>query len=136
YLEMVPAEAVVDVWLMHGGEPGAEELGNDIYLYAIGRERAPAEWLREIAHEYSHLVVPVVGPFTAPEKWGNGYLGERLFLGWLVAAEQTGVWGPHFDGAGYLANQVRPLRDRFLDAGPGSLSAARADAAAMERFIG
>jgi hypothetical protein len=126
----------VDVWLDREGRPGAEQLRDDIYLYAVGEDRPPAEWIRELAHEYSHLALPEVGPFTAPERWANGYLGERLFLKWLIDNEQTAAWGTSFPGWAYLANQILPLRDRFLNAGPGAPAAGRADAAGMEHYIG
>jgi hypothetical protein len=126
----------VDVWLCQEGKPGAEQYHDSIYLYAAAQDRPPAEWVREIAHEYSHLALPEVGPFTAPERWANGYLGERLFLKWLVENGLEGIWGTPFSGPAYLANQITPLRDRFLDAGPTAAAARLSDGSGMEHFIG
>src|SRR5205807_32206 len=105
-----PPAPIVDVWLMRDGLPGAEEAGNDIYLYAIGQDRAPAEWLREIAHEYSHLTLPVVGPFTSPERWGNGYLGERLLMQWLIRAAPGHRLRRRSPAVGQTRSAARPGR--------------------------
>lgn len=128
--------APVDVWLTRVGKAGAEQFRNNIYVYGIAEDRAPAEWVREMAHEYSHIILPEVGPFTSPEKWANGYLGERLFLKWLIDQDQTGIWGTPFAGSAYLANQVYPLRDRFMNAGPASPDGQRTDAPGMQHYIG
>src|SRR5206468_11771889 len=108
YLGLVPdpADAIArttNVWLTREGRPGGEEFKRNVYLYAVGEDRAPAEWVREVAHEYSHVVLPAFGPFASPERWANGYLGVRLFLKWLIDNEQTDLWGSPFLGSAYLA---------------------------------
>lgn len=135
YLALSPSEArPVDVWLTHSGEAGGEEWGRNIYLFAVDEARAPAEWVRELAHEYAHLVLPELGPFTMPEQWASGYLGERLFMKWLLldngAAE---IWGEPIRAADYVALQVAPLRDRFLKLGP---EGPEADREPMNTLIG
>jgi hypothetical protein len=141
YLRLIPDPNDRDaqtthVWLTREGRPGGEEFKRNVYLYAVAEDRAPAEWVREIAHEYSHVVLPAFGPYSSPERWANGYLGERLFVKWLIDNEQTDLWGTPFLGSAYLANQVTPLRDRFLNAGPLSPAGQQTDGAGMEHFIG
>lgn len=109
----------IDVWLSRSGDAGGEEWGRNIYLFAIDTPRAPAEWLRELAHEFAHHVLPEIGPFDHPEPWASGYLGERLFLKWLLQDNRLAdAWGAPVSAADYVALQVAPLRDRFLARGP------------------
>ena len=139
----------LDVWLSRqegaglGDDIGGEQFGNQIYIYRIFTERAPAEWAREIAHEYGHYAVPGVSGFTAPEAWGNGVLGEKLFLRWLyedllagrlkaaempfVTLEQHREW---------LDKQVFPLTWRIAKEGPDTHTLAKHDAAGMDAFCG
>mgnify|MGYP000586758573 CR=1 FL=1 len=126
----------VHLWLRADGEAGGEEFLGHLYLHAADQPRAAAEWIREIAHEYAHAVLPSIGPYSEPERWANGYLGERLFLKWLIDSGQSGVWGESFPEAGYLAAQIAPLRNRFLEEGPFDPALFRGDAAGMERLIG
>lgn len=126
----------VHLWLRPEGEPGGEEFLGHLYLNAVDQPRAPAEWIREIAHEYAHAVLPSIGPYSEPERWANGYLGERLFLKWLIDSGQSGVWGETFPEEGYLARQIVPLRNRFFEEGPFEPALFRGDAAGMDRLIG
>jgi hypothetical protein len=142
YLGRVPpasdeGKGHVEVWLQPDGMPGGEEYEGHLYLTAIDAPRAPAEWVRELAHEYAHLTLPEAGPYREPEKWANGYLGERLLLKWLLVDNGvTDCWDQPINAAGYLTHQVMPFRTRFLDAGPASPDADRMDAVGMEYFIG
>ncbi len=88
---------VVDFYLCFGGTPGGEQLYdseftpnsvqltkvNTIYIYHLSSFKDPVEMAREVAHEYGHAILPAIGGFKAPEDWGNGYLGEKLFLRWF-----------------------------------------------------
>lgn len=86
----------VDVYFCFGGVAGGEQLFdkefrqgmaarvNTIYIYDVPSFSQPIEMAREIAHEYGHGVLPAVGSFAKPEAWGNGDLGERLFLQWML----------------------------------------------------
>jgi hypothetical protein len=142
------SEATVEVWLTRqvgaGLSPdvGGEQFRNQIYLYGIYQERAPEEWAREVAHEYGHYALPGVSGFTAPEEWGNGVLGERLFLKWLredlrngrlkpqdlpfVTPEQLGL---------FLAQQVEPWIAKVAREGLDARALARKDAPGMDYFI-
>jgi hypothetical protein len=127
----------VNVWINHEGKAGAEEYRGNILVYALDEPRAPAEWVRELAHEYGHLTLPNMGPFTEPEKYASGYLGERLFLKWMLYDNaQADAWDQPVSGAAYMANQVVPLRNRYLDAGPGAAASEKTDTAGMDFFIG
>jgi len=125
-----------DIWLTHDGKPGAEQIKTNLYLYAVDEARAPAEWLRELAHEYSHHIFPRLGPFDEPEMWANGYYGERLLLKWLFDNGFTKLWDKEIDGQAYIRNQVVTLRDRFLNGGPASPDSVKTDANGMEHYIG
>ncbi|MEA2552682.1 MAG: hypothetical protein QOJ65_858 [Fimbriimonadaceae bacterium] len=92
----------VDEYLCWGGTGGGEQMmaedlvegiprrANVIYIYDMAGFSEPLEMARELAHEYGHAVLPAVGGFKTPEDWGNGYLGERLFLRWLRDAFAAG----------------------------------------------
>jgi hypothetical protein len=86
---------IVDVYLCWGGTAGGEQRMdldwdnqkpprqvkvNTIYIYDINSFTNPIEMAREVAHEYGHAVLTPVGGFVDPEDWGNGQLGEKLFL--------------------------------------------------------
>ncbi|MGC8843030.1 MAG: hypothetical protein ACP5QS_03735 [bacterium] len=77
-------DGVVDIWLCENGEGGGEQIGKNIYIYQIGKERDDVELLREVAHEWGHHIIPPVGPYEEPEEWANGYIGERLLLKLLL----------------------------------------------------
>ncbi|MBI3910539.1 MAG: hypothetical protein HY320_06335 [Armatimonadetes bacterium] len=126
----------VHVWMTRDGEAGGEEFQGHLYLYAVQEPRAPAEWLREIAHEYAHAILPRIGPYHEGEPWASGYLGERLLLKWLIDNGETAAWGERFSGPDYMANQIAPLRDRYLNSGPHAASLVQMDAAGMEQLIG
>ncbi len=88
-------DQMVDVYLCWGGTAGGEQLFdidpslarnqkvNTIYIYDLPSFTDPVEMAREVAHEYGHASLPAIGGFNTPEDWGNGYLGERLFLTYL-----------------------------------------------------
>ncbi len=78
---------LVDVWLGTRGRPGARAVGGSVYLYSVGTPRAPAEWVRQVAHEYGHVALPGIGGFTeTDDPWADGHLGELLFPKWLVGS--------------------------------------------------
>lgn len=127
-LPQTTEDQVVRVLMCESGPTGAEQYENDIFLYDIGRERKPAEWLRQIAHEWGHYALPRMARFTAPEGDAAGVLGEVLFLqllaneAALVAGEPwpsdrtraaiDGLWG---NGDVALDDQIVSLRERCLD---------------------
>lgn len=122
YLGVGPSVGLpVDVWISRDGQPGAEEYRKNIYLYAVQQARPPAEWVREICHEYSHAYLPRIGTFTKPEKTLSGYLGERLFMKWMLSDNRLEtVWDKPIDGQAYLAKEVVPLREKWQKEGPAS----------------
>ena len=93
---------LVDVFLCEGGVPGGEqgiftgedEFGhranrNTVYIYNLDSFSDPIERLREVAHEYGHAALPPVKGFETPEEFGNGYLGEKLFLNWILQSDEN-----------------------------------------------
>jgi len=76
----------IDIWVTGKGEPGARAQGRSIYLYAVGTERTPGEWLRELGHEYGHVSLPGLGGFKdSDDEWADGDIAELLFPKWLSA---------------------------------------------------
>lgn len=89
-------EGVVTAFLRPDGKPGGEQKivttkegntevkRNAIFINDNKTLTDPLEMCRELAHEYGHAVFHNIGGWDAPEFWGNGYLGERLFLKYLA----------------------------------------------------
>lgn len=118
---------IVDVYLTWGGTPGGEQRFdedveggrrrrvNTIYIYDLRSFTDPVEMAREVAHEYGHAVLPPVGGFREPEDWGNGVLGERLYLRWLRDALREGRLKPT-DAMGAELARLDPWVRRRCDA--------------------
>jgi hypothetical protein len=133
------------VWLCrHATDAGGEQWRNNIYFYDIDDPRSSIEWIREIAHEYSHMAFPLLGgDYTEPEAWANGYYGERLLLRWVARGAAGGpsalekAWGGTFSGyVNYRDEKITPglaLFERYgLDAG----KLAQRDAGGMNYLFG
>ncbi len=117
---------IVDVYLCFGGEPGGEQLFdeeyenrisrrvNTIYIYQIGTFTNPIEMARELAHEYGHAVLPPVGGFQTPEDWGNGYLGEKLYMRYLMNQVVAKRLGPE-DAMGATASELKQFVAKEID---------------------
>lgn len=88
---------IVDVYLCWGsaGTPGGEQRFdvdneggkersvNTIYIYDLPSFKEPVEMAREVAHEYGHATLSPIGGFKTPEDWGNGQLGEKMYMKWI-----------------------------------------------------
>ncbi len=141
-------EPTVEVWLMQqGGGVSAEKAGrqfkNQIYLFNILTDRTPTEWLREIAHEYGHYILPGVSGFTAPEEWGNGVLGEKLFLLWIGQEVQAGrlsaeqlPFAKLEELEEHLKSRIEPLLQRLVGEAISEGGMKRRDAEGMTYFAG
>jgi len=148
------AEGINRLWLGLGGPPGAQRSDSDIFLYRVlADERPPGEWLRQLAHECGHLLIPRIGGFATPEMWGNGRLGERLFTyllaceagrvsgdGWPspeAAARLDHLWpGGNIDAEGYLATSGRAPLVVWAAEGPASELIVGQDERAMQYYLG
>lgn len=126
----------VRVWLPRAGQAGGEQFRDSIYLFAAQVARSDGEWVREVAHELGHVLLPSFARYEAPEPMENGYLGERLLPKWLSDLGERAVWDGRVSLAEYVRDRVAPLRSRFLDAGPASSLRADRGAAGMDYAIG
>ncbi len=124
-----PFQKTLKVWITDhqlaglASDAGGEQLRSEVYLFNLFARRSPAEWLREIAHEYGHYALPGVTGFLQPEAWANGFLGQRLFLYWLYKDARAGRIDPESipfvtlsQLHEYLAIQVYPLMAQIAEA--------------------
>jgi len=133
--------AAFDVWLCRGGQTGGEQWKTNLYLYDIDTPRSSIEWIREITHEYSHLALPAIGGYDAPEYWANGYLGERLIVRWLIRqpdgpARVEAVWGDFSGASNFVRLLLTPAQVQYHKIGPNTTWLARKDEAGMRYLIG
>jgi len=138
YAPRFSPDGVVNVWLANDGEAGGESYQENIYLQQVGTARSSNEWVRELAHEYGHQSIPVVGGYTKPEWASNGYLGECLYLRWL-SKNLLGDQHPWLRDGGleaYARDRVTPLVKAFVANGPLAKNLSGTDATAMNGFVG
>lgn len=148
-------DGVIDVYLCDGGAPGGEQLlgrevlggrvrnFNAIFVFQVGTLTEPLEAARELAHEYGHAVLPAVGGFVEPEDWGNGYLGERLFLDHLRVETQAGRL-PAEDTMGadskmigeFCRKEVDPSLSLVAKSGPNVAALRAKGPKALEAYLG
>ena len=129
------------VWLCAGGHSGGEQWRDNLYLYDVQAPRSSIEWLREVVHEYSHLALPAVGGYQAPEYWANGYLGERLLVRWLQRdpggpARVASVWGDFSGAANFQRLLLAPPLALYHKIGPNAAWLRRTDETGMRYLIG
>ncbi len=147
-------EGVNRLWLCQSGAAGAERDDTDILLYRVlGEERSPIEWVRQLAHECGHLLIPPIGGFAEPEVWGNGELGERLFIYFLTresarvagaqwpsdeaVARLDHLWvGGHLAAEEYLAAAGRMPLNVWAGEGPESELIVGQDERSMQYYVG
>ena len=131
-----PPAAELRVWLPRSGRPGGEQYRDSLYLFAVGVPRSDSEWVREVSHEFGHVVLPSFARYEAPEPKENGYLGQRLLPQCLLELGQRTVWDGRVSLADYVNERVKPLRSRFLDAGPAASLRVDRGPAGMDYAIG
>ncbi len=139
--EAANGTAPFDVWLCTGGGGGGEQWRSNLYLYDLETPRSSIEWIREVVHEYSHLALPAIGGYDAPEYWANGYLGERLLVRWLMRepdgpAEVSAVWGDFSGAANFQRLLIAPPLALYKKIGPSPKWLARRDEPGMRYLIG
>lgn len=130
-----------DVWLCRGGQTGGEQWRSNLYFYDLDAVRSSIEWVREIVHEYSHLALPPIGGYDAPEYWANGYLGERLMIRWLQrqpgdSALVERVWGDFSGAVNFDRILVKPALALYKKIGSNPRWLARRDEVGMRYLIG
>lgn len=130
-----------DVWLCTGGGAGGEQWRSNLYLYNTETPRSSIEWLREVVHEYSHLALPPIGGYDAPEYWANGYLGERLLVRWFLRqkdgpAEVNALWGDFSGASNFERLLIVPPLVLYKKVGPSPKWLARKDEPGMRYLIG
>ena len=139
--EAVNGTAPFHVWLCREGHSGGEQWRSHIYFYDLDAPRSSIEWIREIVHEYSHLALPAIGGYQAPEYWANGYLGERLLVRWFQripggAALVEKVWGNFSGAANFDRLLIAPALAEYQKAGYSSKWLSRTDEPGMRYLIG
>ena len=139
--EAANGTAPFDVWLCAGGQNGGEQWRSNLYLYTVDTPRSSIEWIREIVHEYSHLALPAVGGYTAPEYWANGYLGERLLVRWFMRGTDGPkkveyAWGDFSGAPNFTRLLITPALALYKKLGPNKTWLARKDELGMRYFIG
>lgn len=147
---------IVDAYICYGGDPGGEQMFgedltgdgrivkvNTIYIYALDTFTEPVEMAREVAHEYGHATLPAVGGFAKPEDWGNGFLGEKLYLRMmrdeiaskrLSEVDAMGATATHLDA--WVKAHVDPLVLKAAASGPVADKLAGTGAEAMDAYMG
>ena len=134
------ADGALNVWLTEKGDPGGETYDENIYLYNVGVPRSPTEWARELAHEYGHEALPPVGGYAKPEWGASGYLGERLFLRWLLlnrdAKADSHPWVRGLDEQEIKTGRIEQVIRQFAALGPDSQAMRGTDKVAMDGFLG
>lgn len=148
-------DGTVDVYLCWGGQAGGEQRFDDdedatglkkvntIYIYDLNSFKNPVEMAREVAHEYGHATLPGVGGFKEPEDWGNGYLGEKIFMRYLrdelkaKRIEPIDVMGCTLEQLeAWVKAHVDPLTQKAADDGPMFGLLEGTGAAAMDAYLG
>ena len=131
---------VINVWLAEGGQAGGETRDNDIILYQVGVQRTPSEWVRELCHEYGHVMLKPSVEFVQPETLANGRLGERLFLRWLLCnpdnQEDLDSWIGSLDPKEEKSKRLDPVIAQFANDGPLSAKNLKTDEPAMMNYVG
>lgn len=139
--EPLSGDAPIDIWLCREGMAGGEQWQRNLYFYDLDAKRSSIEWIREIAHEYSHLALPPIGGYKDPEYWANGYLGERLLIRWLQhrpdgPALVAQVWGDFSGARNFDSLLIAPAVALYKHMGPNTKWLARTDAEGMRYLIG
>jgi hypothetical protein len=119
------SDGVVDIWITDAGPPRAEQSAiapGHIFFYSSATPRTPAEWLREVFHEYGHLVLPPVDGFVkAEEPFATGLMGEALLLPVLASAGETLPFEASRDDLRtLLEKRLKRPSGLFLQEGPNS----------------
>ncbi len=142
-------KSLIEVFLCDGGAAGGEQgifhypdgrSTSGIYIYHLDSFTDPVERAREIAHEYGHAILPNTRGFETPEEFGNGFLGEKLFLMWLVGSIAKGhltiddAMGA--DLTDWVRKNAHPLSDSVWLGGPKQSALTGSGQRALDAYIG
>jgi hypothetical protein len=115
---------------------------DQMILFRVGEMRPEAEWLREIAHEYSHIAWPPFAGFQSPlEPFGNGRMGETLLMLWAAQSPQAFF----DDGEAALAQRhtlvhverhALPALQNWLERNPQKAFSTSGDKNALNQLLG
>ncbi len=135
---------VADVWFapttfVTAGE-GGETRDANVYIFAASAIKSPLELVRTVAHEWGHLTLPAARGYAEPEYDAAGYLGERLYMKWLLGDRRTAYPKDMQEITNaivlYNARQVAPLMARWQSGGPTSNALDGDRAISMDYYIG
>ena len=142
YMGMPPRftgnDGIVNFWITDEGKAGGELYNENIYIYSANTQRSGQEWIREIAHEYSHLTLPPVGGYIEPEWSASGYLGELLVMSWATRNERPKefAYADALNPIDINKTQISTLISSFLKNGLDGLDETSSSRDAMDIFLG
>ncbi|MDH7568886.1 MAG: hypothetical protein QHJ73_04810 [Armatimonadota bacterium] len=127
----------LDAWLRPDGDGGAGQSGVNLFFLGTAAHRDPVELLRQAAHEFGHAALPPVGPLQSPEEWGNGFLGEALYLRWLSRASAgSDPPAPPEELGAYVRHQIDPLARAFAITGWNGLAGQEKSVGGLRLLLG
>ncbi|MBC7807752.1 MAG: hypothetical protein H7145_16590 [Akkermansiaceae bacterium] len=135
---------VAHVWFVptppNAAHAGGETRDANVYVFAASRIMTSIELVRTVAHEWGHLTLPAARGYAEPENDAAGYLGERLYIKWLLEDRLTSY--PDNNDAFakglslYNDRQVTPLMQRWQEGGAASKILTGDATDAMDYYIG
>ncbi|MCS7224169.1 MAG: tetratricopeptide repeat protein [Armatimonadetes bacterium] len=79
-----PQSLPVRLWFFSDGDGTIVTRSGNTFLYGLRKSDSMSLWA-SAAHEAAHHLVPAFGPFPGfHEPYSGGFLGERLFIAWLL----------------------------------------------------
>lgn len=139
--------SLTEIWFVptppHLAGAGGETRDANVYVFAASAITATIELARTVAHEWGHETLPAARGYSEPENDASGYLGERLYLYYLLSDTLSRKKGNYADDGTsletlrtYYDRQVKPLMERFADGGPSSNVLDGEGTEAMDYYIG
>lgn len=140
------ATTIAHVWFVpsppNSVDVGGETRDSNVYIFSATTIKKPIELVRTITHEWGHETLPAARGFTEPESDAAGYLGERLYMNYLLFDSIDPKIPRVDDGTTpvslreYYDRQVKPLRERYQKSGPYSKLLDGDSKESMDYYIG